>query len=309
MKTIFVSISILFMVSCTKTSKSFDQPKNERIMNNRFFSENEFNDNFSKEMGSSQDVYENMKKSGLVDYQLSKFDFDFVSDSKEKLDSLKSFLTNNYGYQMKESKYENNKWVLWGEAIEFPVDSENMLYWALNLYYQGYIYDAKLTGYGASLETPEFIDLDSSKAEYYFDKALDAYNKGDLGTAFIDWSTCIRITPNDPNSYYSRAIVRDELQTWKSALKDYDKAIELAPNFTSAIVNRGASRDESGDYAGAIEDYSKVIELEPSNSMAYLNRGNSNYNLGLNENACKDWQKSAELGDETAKQRLIDKCK
>jgi hypothetical protein len=51
-------------------------------MDKRYFTHDEFNNNFGKEMASSQDVYENMKNNGLVDYQFCKFDF--ISDSKNK---------------------------------------------------------------------------------------------------------------------------------------------------------------------------------------------------------------------------------
>jgi tetratricopeptide (TPR) repeat protein len=281
----------------------------ENKMDNRYFSREDFNNNFGKEMASSQSVYENMKKSGLIDYQYCTFDFDFHSDSKEKLDSLRQFLVDNYGYKMKEVKQVDGKWNLWGDATEFPVDSENLLYWALNLYVKGFQFDCKLAGYGAVVDTAVFPDLDSSKADYHFDQAMEAYNNQNPGLAIIHWSTVLKIDPNDPNSYYSRAIAKDELYTWKAALLDYDKAIEIAPNFVDALTNRGASRDESGDYKGAIEDYTKAIDLRPENGMAFLNRGNTKFKMGDKEGACLDWTKASELGDETAKERLNKNCK
>lgn len=278
-------------------------------MDKRFFSREDFNKNFGKEMVLSQEVYERMKNSGLIDYQYCTFDFDFNSDSKDKLDSLRQFLIDNYGYKMKEVKRVDGKCNLWGDATKFPVDSENILYWALNLYVKGFQFDCRLSGYGASVDTAVFPDLDSSKADYYFAKAMEAYNNQNPGLAIIHWSTVLKINPNDPNSYYSRAIAKDELYTWKAALQDYDKAIEIAPNFVDALINRGASRDESGDYKGAIEDYNKAIDLRPENAMAFLNRGNTKFNMDDKKGACLDWTKASELGDETAKERLIKNCK
>lgn len=74
-------------------------------------------------------------------------------------------------------------------------------------------------------------------------RSMEAYNKRNLGMAAIHFSTSIKINPNDPNSWYSRAIVKDELHTWKAARRDYDKAIELAPDFIDAIVNLAANKD------------------------------------------------------------------
>jgi tetratricopeptide (TPR) repeat protein len=279
-------------------------------MDNRYFTADEFNDNFGKEMAVSQDVFEGMKKSGLQDYQYCEFDFDFISDSKEKLVPLGDLLREKYQCKNIEIKKLEEVWDLSGQAPAFPVDSDNLLFWALDLYIKGYHFDCKLDGYGAMVDTdkPEFPDTDVSKADYYFDQALTAYNNGNKGLAIIHFSTAIRIAPKDPNSYYSRACVKDELYTWKSALRDYDKAIELAPKFVDALVNRGAVKDESRDYEGAIEDYNRAIEVKPENAKAYFNRGNSKYNKGDNAGACKDWRKSKELGADYAEERIEKYC-
>lgn len=277
-------------------------------MNSRYFSQEEFNNNFGKEMVSSQEVYENMKRNGLKDYQFCKFDFDFSSNSKEKLDSLKSFLENNYGYSLKEPELKEGVWILWGDATPFPVDSETILYWALGLYVRGYEYDSKLTGYGALVDNPVFPDLNKEKVDSYFNAGLDAYDKQNTGMAIINWTTVLKIDSNDVNAYYSRAIAKNEIFIWKSALRDYDKAIELAPDFVDAYVNRGATRDESGDYAGALEDYNKAIELKPDIGMIYLNRGNTKYNMGDKNGACADWVKAKELGEDFAEERIKQFC-
>ena len=68
--------------------------------------------------------------------------------------------------------------------------------------------------------------------------------------AIINWTLVFIINPNEPNAYYSKAIVKNEFYTWKSVLRDYDKAIEIAPDFISALTN-----------IGAIADYSQVNDL------------------------------------------------
>jgi tetratricopeptide (TPR) repeat protein len=277
----------------------------------RYFSEKELKNGFAKEMVSSQEVFESMQKSGLKEYQFCEFDFNYISDKKDKLDSLSNFLKQNYGYKMEEIKKIGKDWDLSGIATKFPVDADNMLYWAIDLYLKGYNYDCKLDGYGAIVDTktPSFIDLNIEKADYYFNEALKAYNNKNLGLAIIYWSTTIKIDPKDPNSYYSRAIAKEELYTSKSALRDYDKAIEIAPNFSDALTNRGALKDEMGDYDGAINDYSKAIELKPNDEKAYFNRGNSKYNKGDKPGACEDWKKAKELGADYAEERIREYCK
>ena len=197
-----------------------------------------------------------------------------------------------------------------GDATEFPVDENNLMYWALDLYCKGYEFDCKFTGYGAMADPKDqkFPDLTDSLYDHYFDMAMEACDNRNFGMAIIHLSTAIKINPNDPNAWYSRAFMKDELHTWKAARRDYDKAIELAPDFVFAIINRAANKDEAGEYDDAIKDYTAAIEIEPDNAMAYFNRGNSKFNVKDKKGACEDWHKAKELGAEYAEKRIITNC-
>jgi tetratricopeptide (TPR) repeat protein len=277
----------------------------------RYFTHEEFVENFGKEKVSAEDLYNLFKKNGLTDNALGTFDIVYISNTKEKLDLLGEFLTENYEFKMKSSEQVDDHWEIAGDSRPIPVDLENILYWGLDLYVKGYEYDCYLDGYGAMMNhnKPEFLKMDSTMEDHYFEEGLAAYNRRNLGSAIINWNLAIKINPLDPNAYYSRAIAKDELYTWKSALRDYDKAIELAPKFVNAIVNRAALKDDNGDYKGAIEDYNTAIELEPNNHMAYFNRGNTRLNLGDKKSACEDWGKAKELGSDSADERIKEHCK
>ena len=283
-------------------------------MNNTFYTWDNFVENFGKEMVSAEDVYNQMVKSGLTDYSLSNFDFHFVSDKREKLERLQEFFQKNYPYEIKSLKQVNNLWELSGLTNEIPVTADNLLYWALDMYKRGYEFDAELDGYGAPFdhENPKLPDFDKAKEDYYFNKGVECYEAGDLSGALINWTNVLVINPNEPNAYYSRAVVKNELYPWKSALRDYDKALEVAPNFISALTNRGSVKDENGDYEGAIADYNKVIEMEDvdleNRQMAYFNKGNSYFNLGDKKEACNSWQKAYSLGAEYALDRINQYC-
>jgi len=279
-------------------------------MQNRFFTQAEFKNNFGKEMTSAINVYEERKKSGLEDYSLAIYDFIFISDTKDKLVLLSDFLKINYDYKINEIKKQGDYWELLGDSTEFPVDENNLMYWALDLYCKGYEFDCKLDGYGAmgDPENQTFLELDSTPTDYYFNNAMDAYNNRNLGMAFVYFSIEIKINQTDPNAWYSRAIIKDELYTWKAARRDYDKAIELAPGFVDAIVNRAANKDEAGEYREAIEDYTKVLEIDAQNAMAYFNRGNSKFNINDKKGACEDWAKAKDLGDDSAQERIDKNC-
>jgi len=279
-------------------------------MPDRFFTQDAFHKGFGREMVSANDVYDARSKSGMKEYSLAQYDFIFIADQQDKLERLGKFLSENYGYTIRAVTPIEGLYELTGDATEFPVDEDNLMYWALDLYCKGYEFDCRLDGYGASgdPQDQQFTDLAPALYDQYFELAMDAYNKRNLGMAAIHFSTAIKINPNDPDSWYSRAIVKDELHTWKAARRDYDKAIELAPDFTSAILNRAANKDEAGEYQAAIDDYTFVIGLEPQNEMAYFNRGNSKLNLKDTKGACADWHKAQELGDDHAAERIAQHC-
>lgn len=290
-----------FLTSCL-------QDKND----DKFITWEQFTQNFGKEMVSAQDVFNKMKKSGLTDFSLAKFDFHFVSNSKDKLETLQGFLNEHYPYEVKSiKKIKKGLWELNGETNEIPITEDNLLYWGLDMYKRGYEFDAKLDGYGAPFDpkNQKFPYFDKTKEDFYFNKGLECYKSGDLSGAIFNWTICIKINPKDPNSYYSRAIVKNALFTWKSSIADYDKALEIAPDFIDALVNRGTVKDENGDYEGALTDYKRALELKPNDAMTYFNIGNTKYNQGKESEACKNWKKAKELGANYAQERISKKCK
>lgn len=279
-------------------------------MANTFHTQSDFKTNFSKEMISATSVYERRKKDGMKDDALAIYDFIFISDTEQKLKSLGNFLASNYNYQIKQITQHSGYYEMTGDSISFPVNEENLVYWVVDLYCKSYEFDCKLDGYGAlgDPNNQEFSPTDAERYNEYFDLAMAAYDQRNLGMAFVHFSTAIKINPNDPDAWYSRAIVRDELHSWKSARRDYDKAIELAPDFVDAIINRAANKDEAGDYNDAINDYTTAIELEPQNSMAYFNRGNSKFNFNDKKGACEDWHTAKDLGASYAQERIDQHC-
>lgn len=284
-------------------------------MDNKYITWQNFTDGFGKEMVSAKDVFDRMDKSEVKRNCLTKMDFTFISDRKEKLQKLAEYITAHYPYSVQEIKPYEKLWEMNGETNEIPITADNLLYWALDMYKRGYEYDAKLDAYGGLFDPTDqrFPSLDTAKAEYYFNKGVDCYNSGDLSGAIFNWSLTIDIDPENPNAYYSRAVVKNELYTWKAALRDYDKAIELAPKFADALINRGALKDENGDYQGAIADYENVLQLNKAETedlqQTYFNLGNTYLNLQDKKKACENWNKALELGADYAKERISKYCK
>jgi len=284
-------------------------------MSNAYFTWDKFVENFGPEMRIAGEIFDSMTGNGLRDGCLCCFDFTFVSNRRDNLERLAQFLQSHYAYSLSGIKPNGSEWDLDGKTAEIPVNASNLMYWALDMSKRGYEFDAEFDAYGAPFDPAEqtFRATDAAQEQSLFDRGVHQYEQGDLSGALMTWSEVIALNPKNANAYYSRAIVKNELHTWKSALLDYDAALEISPTFGSALLNRGSVRDDNGDYAGAIEDYDKAISLsdddELTKTRAYFNRGNTKLHLKDQSGACADWNTALRRGDRDA-QALIDKhCK
>ena len=243
---------------------------------------------------------------GAPPFATRMFDVTFVSNAREKLASLAKDLA-VAGYKLETpTKTVAGRWECSGTSMPLPVGEDTLVYWVIDLYCRGFEHDCKLEAYGA-MSGGDFEPIDLTKpAKHYFDAAMAAYEAGNGGLAIAWFSVAIWIEPDNPNSWYSRACVKDQIQVWESARRDYDQAIELAPDFVSALVNRGANKDAAEEFAAAIADYDRAIALDDEAGAAFLNRGNSKLSLGDRAGAIADWKIAVSLGVEAAKTRLAE---
>ena len=300
-------LTFLFL-SCSSQTKD---KQNVVTMNTQYFTKEDFNDKYGKEMVSAITVYESMTKSGFKENALATFDFDFISDTKEKLDSLAKFLTQNYNFKLKSPKKENDHWIVQGDAIELPYNEENLMFWALDLYCKGNEFDCRLNGYGALTDPKNltYLNLGNQNADSFHKKGIDALDKRDFGAAINYFSTALKLDPQNKATFQARGYCKDEIHTWKAARKDYDNALKIDPNYVDALLIRATNKDDAGEYNEALKDYDKVIQLEPKNDLAYFNRGNTKFSLGDKKGACDDWSKAKSLDSPYAQDRMNAECK
>ncbi|WP_313533547.1 tetratricopeptide repeat protein [Sphingobacterium athyrii] len=283
-------------------------------MENTFISRDDFTAGFGREMTLANDVFENMQRDGVSDNCLVEMDFTFISDQKVNLLELGNFIRKHHPYTVGEIEEIDDLWEINGKTNEIPLTKDNLMYWALDMYKRGYEFDASLDAYGGLTNRfdQKFPDTKSENANDYFNDGVECYNSGNLSGAIFNWSLVILIEGDNPDAYYSRAIVKNELYTWKAALRDYDKALEIAPDFANALINRGSLKDENGDYQGAIRDYQTVIALEYCETedlqQAYFNLGNTRLNLDDKKGACENWKKASQLGADYAQKRIDHYC-
>jgi tetratricopeptide (TPR) repeat protein len=300
-------------------------------MENKYFTLERFNSGFEREVTVAQTVYQNIVKSGFKENTLLSFDFDFVSNSKENLESLSDFLQKNYDaniknleeYQkksfwsnlksfLKANNEDENLWILRVDSIELPFNENNFICWAIDLYCKGYEFDSILSGYGALFDPKENNkELMIKDYKELFNKGIDELDRKNFGAAIIFFSEAISENPLDDDGFYQRGYCKDEIYLWGSAREDYDEAIKINPNNTDALMNRGVNKDEMEEYESALEDYDKVLEIDPEDNLTYSNRGNTKFNLGDKKGACEDWFKAKSLGfipSERFQERMDKEC-
>jgi tetratricopeptide (TPR) repeat protein len=279
-------------------------------MPHRYFTWDEFLRGLRREARIAQEVFEKLVVAGLRDNCLARFEFVFVSDRRESLERLQSFLVANYGSSIESLEAEGPTWELNGVTDAFPVTDEYLLYWALDMYKRGYEYDARMEAYTTLFDRryQTFPALNASHEAPLFEQGVDQYRDGNLSGALVSWSLVLSLNPRNAEAYFSRAVVKNELHVWKAALRDYDEALRLSPDYIGALTNRGSLRDDHGDHAGAIGDYNRAIALagdrDSNKAMAYFNRGNAKLHLRDLGGARDDWQRALELGASYAREAL-----
>ena len=86
--------------------------------------------------------------------------------------------------------------------------------------------------------------------------------------AIKDYSTALRLKPDDAATYNNRGLAYDRSGDHQKAIADFSKAIHLAPDLSYAYYNRGLAYEVTDEPLRAIADYKKSYDLNP-NSRTY----------------------------------------
>lgn len=94
-----------------------------------------------------------------------------------------------------------------------------------------------------------------------FNRAYDAYGKGDYQIAIDEYSKYIDRVPNDASGHYNRGLSFYFLKKYSEAVTDFEKAIELDPEKAVAYLYKGYGHERLDDCMQSIEDFQKAIDL------------------------------------------------
>ena len=117
------------------------------------------------------------------------------------------------------------------------------------------------------------FSLNAQKFGYFFDKGREFMNNNNYKTAVLYFDTAIKLEPQSANSYFNRAIAKDELNDIKGAINDMNSYVVLVPNDADGYHYRGLMKKLSKDTSGAIIDCDLSLLLNPKHIGARILRG------------------------------------
>ena len=121
---------------------------------------------------------------------------------------------------------------------------------------------------------------------------------GMVKEALADYSAVIRLKPDKPEPYNSRARLYfnfNHPDSLSKALFNYNKAIELKPSDVEYRVNRGATFAKLNNMQMALQNLNEAEQLDPTFANIYLNRSIIHNQTGNYTNALLDVDKYLNL--------------
>lgn len=168
-------------------------------------------------------------------------------------------------------------------------------------------------------------------------------NNGMINEALADFTSALKVKPDDGQSYYNRAITYVKVSRWQEALADLDSSIKYNPKFALSYSNMAFIRYNLKNYNGALEaankcitinpqlpevyniraavyfsinnlpaaekDLDKALSLKKDFSDAYKNRGILYMNTNRKTQACSDFQNAKLYGDQTVDGLINTTCR
>ena len=132
---------------------------------------------------------------------------------------------------------------------------------------------------------------DHNNGEAWGARGMIAFSKGNYASADTLLSHAIKYSPNIPDYYINRALIRYHDKRLRDAMSDYDSAINVDSGNFLAHYNRGLLRAQVGEDNKAIEDFDFVLANEPDNLLALFNRAVLHEKTGGYRKAIKDVSK------------------
>ena len=147
-------------------------------------------------------------------------------------------------------------------------DSDNALAFALRA--DAYVRTKQFAN--ALADFSSAIRIDPENPRWLNSRGYFLLTRGRRRDAIKDFDAAIVLKPDYAEAHNNRGLVHVGGQDYDQAVKDFDAAISARSTFADAWNNRGFANFRSGDYETAIQDFNKALEHNPDFAMAYNNR-------------------------------------
>ena len=119
-------------------------------------------------------------------------------------------------------------------------------------------------------------------------KGVKLAQTGAYEEAIVEFTTAIKISPNDARIYNDRGRVYHRMNRFPEAIEDFSKAIEIAPKDYAGYSERGAVQVSQNQMEAALADLNKALELKPDDAQtlrfrAAAYRGLKQYDLAIQD--------------------------
>ena len=133
-----------------------------------------------------------------------------------------------------------------------------------------------------------------------FEKALKAYEKGDLRSAGAHCLLRLRARPKDFDALHLLGIIQSRSGNFTAALSTFEKALRLRPNDADLNHNRGGALTGAKRHEEALKAYEKALEIRPDYASAHNHHGCVLMELERYEEALSSYGKAIVLDSANA---------
>ena len=131
------------------------------------------------------------------------------------------------------------------------------------------------------------IKVDSGFTEAYVFRALSKQSLQDFNSALHDFEMAIYSNPFDTLVYLMKADLETDMQLYEAAIVDYSNAIALNPGDADIYRSRGNLYYFLDQYLLSTLDFQEASKLSPGDASDYFYIGVSKNNIGLYKDALK----------------------
>ena len=121
----------------------------------------------------------------------------------------------------------------------------------------------------------------------YFYRAMSYYAKKEYDKAIADFTTLIKLEPNDYSNYYGRGRAYSGKRDYDKAIADYTQSIRLNSNYADAYFHRGIAYSNKGDTKREIADYEAALKINPNHADAKRNLADAKEDLAQGSSSSK----------------------